>query len=117
MYQLASKTFTTPSFSGTKPYAFLGSANPVGIVGGDEESIGVLEVRRTSNNAIQTEAGNVRTGTFALSPHIVGRTANLSGGVSYIVSFYVGLKNFDPNTGTNTLGFSQGYVQAIGLSV
>ncbi len=117
LYQLASKTFTTPSFSGTKPYAFLGAANPVGIVGGDEESIGVLEVRRTSNNVIQTEAGNVRTGTFSLSPHIVGRTANLSGGVSYIVSFYVGLKNFDPNTGTNTLGFSQGYVQAIGLSV
>ncbi|QDP47972.1 MAG: putative baseplate hub protein [Prokaryotic dsDNA virus sp.] len=114
LFQLANKSFTTPSFSGTKPYAFYCSGNPVGTVGGDEESIAVLEVK-TSSGTIVSEQGFVRTGTQSLSPHLLGTTANLSGNTSYVVSIYVGIKNFDPNN--SQLGFSQGYVQAIGLAV
>ena len=114
LFQLANKTFLTPSYSGSKPYAFMVMGNPVGATTGDEESIAVLEVK-TSSGTIVTETGGVRTGHAALNAHILGTTANLSGGVSHTISLYVGLKNFDPFN--SQLGFTQGYVQAIGLSV
>ncbi len=114
LFQLASKTFTTPSYSGTKPYACMGMANPIGTVGGDEESIAVLEVK-TSSGTIKSETGLVRTGTLSIASHQLGVLANLDGGIQHTVSIYVGLKNFDANSGQ--LGFSQGYAQAIGLAV
>ena len=114
LFQLAFKTFTTPSYSGTKPYAFFASGNPVGTVGGDEESIAVIEVKNSSGTVL-TNDGFVRTGTQSLSPHVLGTTANLSGNVSHTVSLYVGIKNFDAFN--SQLGFSSGYVQAIGLAV
>ena len=59
LFQLASKTFTTPAYSGTKPYACMVMGNPVGFSGGDEESIAVLEVK-TSSGTIKSETAFVR---------------------------------------------------------
>ena len=114
LFQLANKTFTTPSYSGTKPYACMVMGNPIGSTTGDEESIAVLEVKNSSGTII-TETALVRTGHQALNAHVLGLLADLQGNVQHTISIYVGLKNFDPSS--SLLGFSQGYVQAIGLSV
>ena len=88
--------------------------NPIGSTTGDEESIAVLEVKNSSGTII-TETALVRTGHQALNAHVLGLLADLQGNVQHTISIYVGLKNFDPSS--SLLGFSQGYVQAIGLSV
>ena len=113
LFTLATKTFTTPDFTGTKQYAFVGFGSPAGNSFSNSESILVLEVK-TSGGTIVHSGGGVRVGN-TIAPHINGATVNLSGNTSYVASIYVGLKNFTASG--STLGFGFGFVEVVGLGV
>jgi len=113
LFTLATKSFTTPNFTGTKEYAFTGFGSPAGITSSTSQSILVLEVK-TSTGTIVHSGGGVRIGN-TISPHINGATVNLSGNTNYVASIYVGLKNFTASG--STLGFGFGFIEVVGLGV
>ena len=119
---IASHTWTTPAFSGTKEYIITAQGIPLGSFGGDEETTAVLLVRQTNSATgyLSSNAANfvVSTGIFtpgraANNPFVFSDKFSASGNTQYYAYLLMTVADY----GTGNKGVTDAAILVYGLGV
>ena len=122
MTLLASHTWTTPDFNGTKDYIVTAQGQPIGSYGGDEDTAVVLLVRATNSatgylssngNNFIVQVGVFNEGSVASNAIVLSDKVALSGDTQYYAYLLMAVDDY----GSGNKGIGEAAILVYGLGV
>jgi len=120
MTLVASATWTTPAFTGTRTYVVTGQGQPIGSFGGDEDTAAVLLVRQTSSatgfqssssSDFEVQNGIFNQGGNAPNPIVLAGSFSASGSLQYYAYLLMAIDDY----GSGNKGIADASVLVYGL--
>tara|TARA_X000001382_G_scaffold71725_1_gene49991 strand:+ start:652 stop:2175 length:1524 start_codon:yes stop_codon:yes gene_type:complete len=120
MTLIASATWTTPAFTGTRTYVVTGQGQPIGSFGGDEDTAAVLLVRQTSSatgfqssssSDFEIQTGIFNEGSVAANPIVLAGSFSASGSLQYYAYLLMAVDDY----GSGNKGMGDASILIYGL--